>query len=137
LKSDDSLWCWGDNTSSATEEGAPLAVLGATRFDVPTQIGSGTDWVVLSTDTFHTCVIDRAGRLFCAGRNQEGQLGIAGTRFEPEFRRVAGTFARVSAGRFFSCAVTSDGFIACAGENDEGQLGLLDTERRDAFTAVE
>jgi alpha-tubulin suppressor-like RCC1 family protein len=92
--------------------------------------------VVLSTDTFHTCVIDRLDRLFCAGRNAEGQLGIPGTQFEPELRRVDGNFARVSVGRFFTCGVTSEGSIACAGANDLGQLGSLDTERRDEFTAV-
>lgn len=137
LKSDDSLWCWGQNTAVEDEEGAPLATLGVTELRVPTRIGAGTDWVVVATDTFHTCAIDRSERLFCAGRNREGQLGLPGTDFVPEFERVAGSFARVSVGRFFSCAVNSDGFIVCAGANESGQLGSLDTERRDTFTEVQ
>jgi alpha-tubulin suppressor-like RCC1 family protein len=137
LASDDSLWCWGANTAVDNQEGAPLAILGATQLDEPTRVGTDSDWLVVSTDTFHTCVIDRSEHLFCAGRNAEGQLGIPGSDFVPELTRVEGNFARVSAGRFSSCAVTSEGVVVCAGENDSGQLGSLDTERRGQFTPVE
>jgi alpha-tubulin suppressor-like RCC1 family protein len=136
LKADGTLWCWGQNTGVGSDDGAPLGVAESGQIDEPTRIGTESDWLVLSTDTFHTCVIDRAEQMFCAGRGIEGQLGT-GSTFAPLLERVPGNFARVSAGHFFTCTVTTEGLVACTGENDRGQLGVGDTERRAVFTSGE
>jgi alpha-tubulin suppressor-like RCC1 family protein len=130
------VWCWGRNSAVGSQEGAPLGIPGAAQLDVPTQVGTGADWLELSTDTFHTCAVNRASELYCWGRDIEGQLGL-GSEFEPTPVLVPGSFARVSVGRFFTCAVTADGLVACAGENDQGQLGQGDRQRRAVFTSAE
>src|SRR5690606_19544591 len=59
LKADESLWCWGQNTGASSEEGAPLGTATPGQLREPTRVGSDSDWLVLSTDTFHTCAINR------------------------------------------------------------------------------
>lgn len=135
LRDDETLWCWGLNTAFDSEEGAPLGVAEDTLFDVPTRVGTASDFVVLSTDTFHTCAVQRGERMWCWGRNVEGQLGVSDTEFHPTPTQVPGSFVRVSAGRFFTCAITAEGQVACSGANESGQLGLSGRERRTEFSS--
>ena len=37
---------------------------------------------------FHTCAVDAAGNLFCAGKNDVGQLGLGDTERRAEMTRV-------------------------------------------------
>jgi hypothetical protein len=135
LRNDETLWCWGLNTAFDGEEGSPLGVAEAGFFDVPTRIGTTSGFIALSGDTFHSCAVQREERLWCWGRNIEGQLGLSDTAFYPTPRLVPGRFARVSVGRFFTCAVTAEGQVACTGANESGQLGLGDRNRRIEFTS--
>jgi alpha-tubulin suppressor-like RCC1 family protein len=73
LTGDDKVWCWGKNTygqlgrgSSGVADHIPVAVSG---INTAIAVGSGE---------FHSCALlsDRSVR--CWGRNQHGQLGVAG-----------------------------------------------------------
>ena len=73
----------------------------------------------------HNCAIDGAGRLFCWGYNDRGQLGDGGTAHTTVARPLPGsmTFIRVSAGGSHTCAVTSAKELYCWGRNVWGQIG--------------
>jgi alpha-tubulin suppressor-like RCC1 family protein len=136
LKQQGSLWCWGANTASQTDEGYPLGTADVTRALMPRQVGEKSEWLSVATDTFHSCGLERGGALWCWGRNQEGQLGLGDDQSRPEPQRVAGDYVAVGVGRFFTCAVTRDEEVRCAGANNLGQLGVGDRERRDQLTQV-
>jgi alpha-tubulin suppressor-like RCC1 family protein len=71
VMSDQSLWCWGNNTdgqlgiSSSTSQSTPVAVM------VP-----GRAWAAVSAGQSHTCALATDGSLWCWGNNVGGQLGI-------------------------------------------------------------
>ncbi len=131
IRTDGSLYCWGTNQSGNLGTGD------RTSHSSPIQIGTKSDWLEISLDTFHSCAIDRAQQLYCWGRNVEGQLGVGDTddRLSPTL--VAGVgFAQVAVGRFHTCALKADDSVWCTGANDAGQLGLGSTDRTNAFTEV-
>lgn len=122
VRTDGSLWCWGDNHSGQ------LGAIGS-QSSVPARAADDADWTDIDTGTFHSCGLRAGGRLFCWGRNVEGQLAL-GTRspaepitaVEPEQ-----TFSEVQVGRFHTCALRADGRSFCAGKNDVAQCGLGDS----------
>jgi alpha-tubulin suppressor-like RCC1 family protein len=131
LRSDGSLWCWGDGSFGQLAD--PPGV-----FSSPTQVGADTDWKVVSTDEFATCALKTSGALYCWGRNAEGQLGLGDTndRMDPTATGGGARFGWVSVGRFHACAETTGLAVLCTGDNGSGQLGQNDTMRRDLFTPV-
>ncbi len=105
---------------------------------MPTRVGDGDDWTVISLDTFHACGVRADGSLYCWGRNIEGQLGLgdAEARLVPTRVDAANDWVSVAAGRFHTCALKRDRSVLCTGQNDVGQLGLGDTATRTTFTLV-
>jgi hypothetical protein len=133
---DFTLWCWGQNSGSITNDGFPLGIAGATQLDTPTQVGTSTDWTSVRSNTFHTCALNRGAELWCWGRGIEGQLGTGDLDFRTEPVRVAGDISVASVGRFTTCAITESGDLRCTGENNDGQLGTGDVNRRSTLTSV-
>ena len=131
LRSDGSLWCWGENTSQQLGFEGPSA-------EVPLQIDGG-DWAAIAPGTFHACGLRRDGRLSCWGRNQEGQLGLPQSPWStpaevaPERRWI-----RIYAGRMHSCGIAEPGDVYCTGLNSAGSLGIgAEPDRVFEFTKVE
>lgn len=127
------LSCWGSNAwGQLGGENGESSDLPRVVADVARPIAR------IATDTFHSCLIDVDDRLWCAGRNVEGQLGTNDTANEPSFRAIAEDrhFRLVAVGRFHSCAVDVAGQLACTGENQSGQLGTGDVERRSELAPV-
>lgn len=128
------LYCWGDNSHSQLgilDEGVAVEGLVSEPQLVP-----GVETVMtVSVDTFHSCVIERDGRLLCIGRNIEGQLGdgTIDTSSVPTDARPEGEWEQISAGRFHTCGVRG-GAVLCTGENVPGRLGVGDSNRRNEFT---
>ena len=72
------LLCWGDNYWGQLGLGAPG------RKHVPMQIGTSSDWLDVSLGGVHMCAVkagDAPGSatLWCAGGNDDGQLGAGDT----------------------------------------------------------
>jgi alpha-tubulin suppressor-like RCC1 family protein len=132
------LFCWGGNSFATLGLGDRDARLSPSELSPP---GGAAAWSQVSLDTFHACGVDTASKLYCWGRNLEGQLGTADNddRLVPG-EVVAGgdsaQVAQVAVGRFSSCAATTDGRVYCSGENGAGQLGVGDSARRNTFTQV-
>uniref|UniRef100_A0A0E0F6F6 RCC1-like domain-containing protein n=1 Tax=Oryza meridionalis TaxID=40149 RepID=A0A0E0F6F6_9ORYZ len=76
----------------------------------------------------HTLFLTESGRVFAAGLNDFGQLGIGSSvthSLEPiEVSGFDEKVVEVSAGNHHSCAVTADGKLFTWGRNSSGQLGL-------------
>ncbi len=72
LRTDHSLWCWGDNTEGALGIGA--ASLGQSVAVV--QRVEGDDWAHVFAGRAHTCAIKLDGSLWCWGSASHQQLGL-------------------------------------------------------------
>lgn len=75
----------------------------------------------------HTCAIQPGGRVECWGRNDRGQLGVAGgDRTLPTVVAASSGVDNVvalAAGANHTCALRADGTVRCWGDDAFGQLG--------------
>jgi alpha-tubulin suppressor-like RCC1 family protein len=73
----------------------------------------------------HTCGLTPAGKAYCWGFNEDGQLGDGSTTDRSTPVAVAGdlTFRTLQAGGVHNCGITTDGAIWCWGYNRGGRLG--------------
>ena len=118
------LWCWGIDFQGSLGLG-PNA---ADDYDVPTRVGTATDWTSVSAGLSHTCGRRRTGRLYCWGSDGFGQVGNAGgmTLGHDQPTQVAGnvtTWAGVEAGQNHTCARRTNNRLYCWGRDEGGQLG--------------
>jgi alpha-tubulin suppressor-like RCC1 family protein len=128
-------YCWGNNSdgrlggSSGGSSTTPQIVSAATITDTlvgDTVVTGSVQLLVqaLSAGEAHTCGIDLAQRLFCWGRNAEGQLGRGDfTGFNPPTQVPGDLYKEVSVGGLHTCAITVGGGGRCWGYNVAGQLG--------------
>jgi alpha-tubulin suppressor-like RCC1 family protein len=88
----------------------------------------------------HSLALDSEGKLWVAGHNDNGQLGLNNTSNQTSFQSVTisgnATIVSISAGSRHSLAVTSDGKLWATGLNDNGQLGLGNTDNQTSFQSV-
>jgi hypothetical protein len=86
----------------------------------------------------HSCAVE-AGRLYCWGPNESGQLGVGDRDDRNRKTRVgsANDWLAVATGEHFSCGIRAPGQLYCWGANNLGQLALGDTEARLEPTAVQ
>lgn len=79
IRSDGTLWCWGDNQAGQAGLGSDAPI------SQPTQVGTDTDWQTVSANLSNTCAIKIDGSLWCWGSNWSGQVGDDSTndRFSP------------------------------------------------------
>jgi alpha-tubulin suppressor-like RCC1 family protein len=116
-----------DQSPTAPDTSPELATTASTLVYSQVSVGVG-----------HSCAVASDGRLFCWGRNGEGELGD-GTRTDrlvPVPIGGALRFRQVSAGFFSTCAVTTSYRAYCWGDNRYGQLGDGTTTSRLSPAAV-
>jgi alpha-tubulin suppressor-like RCC1 family protein/tRNA A-37 threonylcarbamoyl transferase component Bud32 len=95
------------------------------------------DPAVVSAGGRHSCTVV-AGRAYCWGANDRGQLGDGELETRDAPTAVVGDleFTQVSAGLAHSCGVTRGGEAYCWGADDRGQLGDATTTSRSAPVRV-
>ncbi|XP_059942429.1 X-linked retinitis pigmentosa GTPase regulator isoform X2 [Mesoplodon densirostris] len=77
----------------------------------------------------HTLVSTEGGKVYAAGGNTEGQLGLGDTEERNSFHLISfftsqHKIKQLSAGSNTSAALTEDGELFMWGDNSEGQIGL-------------
>lgn len=129
LTSDGYAYCWGDNTygqlgdNSTTASPNPVAVFmtGALNGLTITKMANGSG---------HTCAIASNSKVYCWGRNNNGQLGdrTAVDKHVPtkvyDSSVLSGKIlVDIDGGNLHTCVVDSNGVAYCWGDNQYGQVG--------------
>lgn len=138
IKTDGTLWGWGFN-------GNALGLGDSSPPSTPTQVGSATNWSMVST-TAHaegtyqprSAGIKTDGTLWIWGTNNSGELGLgySGTVSIPTQLGVASNWKFVTTGASRTFAIKTDGTLWAWGSNNNGALGLSDTTWRTSPTQV-
>jgi len=115
----------------------------------PATVPELTGVAQLSAGRWHTCAVLRAGGVRCAGRNDEGQLGLGSASAEmcssfPDRFACTRTFTEtpapaaraVTVGNYHSCGLMADGTVRCWGAGYYGQVGDGMTANRQAPVAT-
>ena len=121
IKTNGTLWTWGRSTYGELGDGA----MSSTK-QIPTQVGTDTNWAQVSARSYNIAAIKTNGDLWIWGRNDSGQLGIgtsgAGTdKTSPV--QVPGKWKQVVVGGSHTLGIKSDGTLWAWGGNGSGQLG--------------
>jgi hypothetical protein len=124
VKSDHTLWCWGEtsNTYGVLPAGATYTT--ATQW---TSLGTRVAQLGMSSYD-HACVLSTDGILYCWGSNDFGQVGNDMTSNTGPVRTptaIAGVPMPVAIAAYTqtSCAVDASGDAYCWGTNYKGGLG--------------
>lgn len=130
IKLDGSLWAWGQNIYENFGSFNASGQLGlddsVTRFiNVPTRVGTETDWKMISAGGFHSLAVKTDGTLWAWGANPHGELGN-GTYwngYKPKQIGFDNHWRTISAGWYYSLATKENGTLWGSGSNFWGQLG--------------
>ena len=131
IKTDGTLWTWGENYSGNL--GVNVAGATAHRSTPVTTFAGGTNWKQVSCGKYHTSAIKTDGTLWTWGYNYYGELGVndAGPtthRSTPVTTFAGGTnWKQVSCGGDSTTAIKTDGTLWTWGFNSYGQLGINNT----------
>jgi alpha-tubulin suppressor-like RCC1 family protein len=119
LKTDGSLWAWGDDF---------YGQLGIGTNDYPNQparVGADADWQAVACGAGHTVALKANGSLWAWGNNRDGQLGNGTFESTNQPVRVGSdtNWIRVACGWGHTIALKADGTLWGWGDNGYGQLG--------------
>ncbi len=119
IKSDGTLWAWGLNAYGQLGDGTTIDK------NVPTQIGTDTNWASVAAGDRHTVAIKTDGTLWAWGYNANGQLGDGTTALKivPIQIGTGTNWILVDAGARHTVAMKNDASIWAWGDNSRGQLG--------------
>jgi hypothetical protein len=126
IKSDGSLWAWGDHTYGQLGVGDQVTYGGvvAYRKHTPTPIKIFPATIkTMAAGAYHCLALDIYGGLWAWGDNRYGQLGnnTSGELTVPN--KIGDGFAGIAAGAFHSIAYKTDGSVYTWGYNINSQLG--------------
>lgn len=131
IKSDGTLWAWGDNYYGQLGDGTVV------QSDRPKRVGDDNAWVEASARNLSSFGIKSDGTLWTWGNNQFGQLGDGSKihRYEPKQIGIdRDNWIKVLVGGRHTLGIMSDNYkpadaiihnttLWAWGENDYGQLG--------------
>jgi alpha-tubulin suppressor-like RCC1 family protein len=132
VKTDASLWAWGDNEFGQLGDGTTK------NRAAPTPVGADSSWAFASAGDRHSVAIKTDGTLWAWGDNFSGELGdgTTSTRSVPTRVGTDTRWASVSAGADYTLAVKTDGTLWAWGDNSTGELGDGTTTTRSVPTQV-
>ena len=128
LKSDGTLWAWGDNTNGQIGVAPSTVALGNT----PRQVGTSNDWKAIAGGSAHSLALNNAGTLYAWGSNALGQLGDNSNTKSNAPKAITGTWKAITARRGHTLAINSAGVLHAWGWNAHGQLGDGTTAQRNS-----
>ncbi len=133
LRSDGSLWAWGDHDRGQLGLGAITA-----DRDSPAEVDAGTTWQAVSCGYDFTVAIRSDGTLWAWGDNDTGELGLGDEtqKDSPTEVEPGTTWQAVSCGYDDTVAVRSDGTLWGWGGDSDGELGLGGTSLKDSPTQI-
>jgi len=79
IATDGVAWCWGNNSNTfgnGSQTGGQLGTGNTSSSLVPAKVSAALAYRALSTRRFTTCGLSTAGRAYCWGDNEAGELGI-------------------------------------------------------------
>ena len=119
IKTDGSLWSWGQNNKGQ------LGLGNTTNKSSPSQVGALTDWANVSGGLEHTLAVKTDGTLWTWGNNIDGRLGIGNTtnKSSPSQIGSLSDWDSIVAGYRHSVAIKTDGSLWTWGSNSRRQLG--------------
>lgn len=123
VKTDGTLWCWGENFYSQLG-------LGDNSDHYTAQHVTGLQNIVdVAAGSEHTCAVRSDGAAYCWGSGYLGQTGDGLGQGSNTPVQVTGLppVISVSAAGDHSCALEPNGRVWCWGYDDEGQLGTGQT----------
>lgn len=143
IKSDGTLWSWGDNEGGSmginqNPTGSGDAYL---RYSSPVQVGSLTNWA-FTTGGGYTGVlaVNSSGELYAWGSNGSGQLGN-NNRLQVSSPVQIGSLTTwstgASGGAGFAMFLKTDGTAWVWGDNGYGQLGIGASTSSDRSSPVQ
>ncbi len=140
LKTDGSIWAWGENDNGEVGNGSFDA-----KVLLPVQVL--TDGVSIAAGDDHSMAIRSDGTVWTWGANNDGQLGINDTDADNKSTAVRvkgaegegtlGNIIAISGGEDHSLALKSDGSVWAWGEDLHGQVGANDNKGADKFYPVQ
>jgi len=133
IKTDGTLWGWGNPAGAGA-----LGLNSVTLRSSPTQIGTDTNWSLVTTGGYLTFAIKTDGTLWGWGTNSSGQLGQNNRVYRSSPIQIgAGTnWSNVTAHMQSPIARKTDGTLWGWGVNNHGQLGLNDRVYRSSPTQI-
>jgi len=125
IKTDKTLWCWGDNDSGELGDPAFAGIMRVTPMQV---VDMGAEVEDVSAGSSFTCAVKSDGTLWCWGNNQEGQLGLGSSDQSshptPTQVTLPALARKVELGYRTACVHLVDGRVLCWGRNSFGQSGV-------------
>lgn len=133
IKSNGTLWAWGDNTNGQLGNGTQIAQ------NAPMQIGSASSWVKVISGNGHSLANKADGTLWAWGDNSFGQLGDGTNtnRYSPNQIGSSTNWLGISAvGSSHSFAIKPNGTLWAWGNNANYQLGDGSNLNRNSPTQI-
>jgi len=136
IKTDGTLWVWGNNESGALGQNAPVNSQRSSPVQVP-----GTNWSeVVKSYGRSMLAIKTDGTLWGWGMNEEGNLGLNESPSTPGHRssptQIPGTTWNSITSGSVSLATKTDGTLWTWGKNNHGGLGQNSTVYRSSPVQV-
>jgi len=125
LMSDNSIWCWGDNSEGQLGIGSEV---GETHLPTNTTLPFGRTAISVSSGSNFNCAILDDGSGVCWGDNSEGQIGDGTNEDRNVPTQISSlplnrTLVAIGTGSGTACAILDDGSVMCWGDNSDGEFG--------------